>query len=73
MAELTIPPTEQSKVTLLITLRLHGPYQGFLANNDSQKHLIFLISGMLTKSQGCVTRVSTLLLFRGGGISKRFA
>ena len=59
------PPPEQSKVTLLITPRLHGPYQGPLANNGSQKHLTFPISGILTRSQGGVTL--HLGLNRGGG------
>jgi len=46
-----------------ITVRLHGPYQGSLANEDSRKHLIFPNSGILTRSQGGVTHRQ---LCRGG-------
>jgi hypothetical protein len=45
----TIPPPTQLSVTVFITPRLHGPYQGSLANKDSRKHLIFPNSGILTK------------------------
>jgi hypothetical protein len=38
----------------------HGPYQGSLANKDSPKHLIFLISRILTRFKGGVTKVFDL-------------
>jgi hypothetical protein len=53
------PLGPKAKVTLLITLRLHEPYQGSLANNNSRKHLIFFIPGILTRFEGGVTQVST--------------
>ena len=42
----TIPPLVQSYITVLITPRLHGPYQGSIANRDSPKHLTFPILGI---------------------------
>jgi hypothetical protein len=50
----------------MITPRLHGPYQGSLANNVSPNHLTLPTSGILTRSQCGVTQVSTLVYSRGG-------
>jgi len=38
-----------------------------LANKDSQKHLIFPISGILTTFEGGVTQISTFEAMGGGG------
>jgi hypothetical protein len=54
-------------VIIFITPRLHGPYQVALANKNSQKHLIFPISGILTTSEGGVTQVSTFEVIGGEG------
>jgi len=62
----TIPPRRKAKVTLLITPRLHGPYQGSSANRCSRKHLRFPNSGILTSFGGGVTNIVTLALRRGG-------
>jgi hypothetical protein len=64
---LSPPLNKERKVTIFITLRPHGPYQGSLANKDSQNHLIFPISGILTRFEGGVTQVSTFL-YSGEGI-----
>jgi hypothetical protein len=64
----TIPARFTSKVTILITPRLHGPYQRSLANRDSQKHLIFPIPGILTMLRVALPR-SPPWMWAGGGDS----
>jgi len=59
VTHLLSPPPAQLSVTVFITPRLHGPYQGSLANEDSRKHLIFLNSGILTMFEGGVTQGPT--------------
>ncbi len=61
------PLPEQSAVTVFITPRWHGLYQGSSANRDSQQYFIFPNSGVLTRSEGGVTQVSTALCSGGGG------
>jgi len=60
----TIPP-RLIQVAIFITTRLNGPYQGSLANKASPKHLTFPTLGILTRSQGSVSQVSTPNYSRG--------
>jgi hypothetical protein len=62
----TLPALNKAWSQYFITPRLHKPDQGSSANRDSGKYLIFPSSGILTRSEGIVTQVSTLLYPRGG-------
>jgi hypothetical protein len=59
------PLPEQTYITVFITPRLHEPYQGSSANVNSQKHLIFSNSGILTSFEGGVTGVVIQVCSRG--------
>jgi hypothetical protein len=58
-----LSPPVQSKVTVFITPRLHGLYQGSLTNERSQKHLIFLNLGILARILGGFTQVSSWSMY----------
>jgi hypothetical protein len=55
----TVPPFESFRVTIFITPRLHGPYQGSLASNASPKYLTFPNLGILTRFEGGITQGPT--------------
>jgi hypothetical protein len=59
---------EQRRVTVFIIIRFHGPYQESLVEKDSQNHLVFPISGILTRFKGGATHVSTYLCLGGDSI-----
>jgi hypothetical protein len=63
----TVPPFESFRVTIFITPRLHGLYQGPLASNASPKYLTFPNSGILTRFEGGITQGPTDT-YSGGGI-----
>jgi hypothetical protein len=67
----TYPPPEQTGQRVLITPRLHWPYQESLTNERSQKHLMFLNSGILARILGGVIKTRRFGLARGVGVVDR--